>query len=66
MTCFTFFNSIEEAEITNGPLNQSVDLDDDSCEEFSNQNASQSESQSEREEAPVTSSKTVRISSILT
>ena len=43
-----------------------MDLDDDSSEEFSNQIASQSESQSEREEAPVPSSKTVRISSILT
>ncbi|XP_073252756.1 motile sperm domain-containing protein 2-like [Porites lutea] len=52
-------DNIEEAEITNGPLNQSVDLDDDSSEEFSNQIASQSESQSEREEAPVPSSKTV-------
>ena len=47
-----------DAQITNGSIYQSTDLDDDSCEELSNQN--QSESQSDREEAPLTLSKKVR------
>ena len=51
--------SLEDAQATNGPLNQSLDFDDDSSEELPNQIPSQSSE--EREEAPVTSTKKVSI-----
>ena len=51
-------NSVEDVHIANGSLNQSIDFDDDSCEETqSNQQLLQS--YEDREEAPSTPTKKV-------
>lgn len=50
-------DNAEDMQVSNGPLNQSMDFDDDSSEELANQVTSQSFE--EREEAPVISSKKV-------
>ena len=56
---FQSVNSVEDVQTTNGPLNQSLDFDDDSSEETSSQNPGQSSE--EREEAPTTLTKKVTV-----
>ena len=58
---FITFQSVNSVDVqaTNGPLNQSLDFDDDSSEETSSQNPGQSSE--EREEAPTTLTKKIRL-----